>query len=94
MFNHPLAVNLLSIGITSFKYIDCFIFGFVGSLEVSMSNDVTAKLTLISWKENGWMGSRFYSWGADLSGNVSNAAETETLVELLGPFGWKIFSHL
>jgi hypothetical protein len=81
LINHSYAEKFMKGNINTFNYISPFILGFVTQKEITSDEYKKMTFTLISRKETGRLGSRFYSRGIDRNGNVSNFVETETIIE-------------
>lgn len=92
--NHAHAEKFLKGNINAFAYISIFILGFVAQKEISNSDCKRLVMTIISRKETGRLGTRFYSRGIDRNGNVSNFVETETVIEVeRNDESRRVFSH-
>ena len=79
----------------SYSFVAGFIYGFVSQTDVFLKNGKIATFTLLSRKHVKRLGSRFYSRGIDTNGNVSNFAETETILEIPeGENTKRIISHV
>lgn len=67
-----------------FEFVSPFILGFIKQerVELEKTGQILA-ITLISRKDVSRLGSRFYSRGADIAGNVSNFVETEQIMDFI-----------
>lgn len=99
LVNRPYLVDLKSQRAMNFlDYFPLFIHGYIGQGE--MAGKPLLRLTIISRKDVGRLGSRYYSRGVDDLGNVSNSVETEQIWEEVGVapadegFSRRIFSFV
>ena len=80
--NHCYLKNFIASDCNYLDYVSPFVFGFIDQKKIYIKKtNQDLWMTIISRKDVARLGARFFSRGADASGNISNFVETETILD-------------